>query len=439
MVDEIRLRAMSEILAAERLFREQAEKRLREMGDVLTEIAYRLGGDKLETLRREDATVPKRWGPEDWRKFFQALALTPSSGWEASGWGTPQRSNGNGHHPPADDGQATAEFDTLRTENSRLQEQIAELTRALWEARRNAENNRSIFVQPTDRHAETVVRAQAQAAPRVRVDRVENYAYRHIPLAEWQPPTIPAAYVKRLESQATNRRDGEVNERRKLLFLWLLAVSGIAAQLELNRLLASREGISPEAGSLKRPVDSLEENNLVIQQTLTIQIGTMPSRLVVLRLSEDGKRLCQLWGYEIVENEWERMIRLHEGDRQEAHTLAVLLFTAHARLRGWKATVLPEVQDTPARPDVLIENENGERWYVEVETGTRVHENNAKWCNLAELQDGKVALCAKTVEERKVLVQDCSHWHGVATDLESLIAIKLKSVKVGDELWTERW
>jgi hypothetical protein len=107
-------------------------------------------------------------------------------------------------------------------------------------------------------------------------------------------------------------------------------------------------------------------------------------------------------------------------------------------MRGWKAKVLPEITESPARPDVFIENDQ-ERWYVEVETGTRVQENNAKWLNLAQLQDGKIALCARTPEERKVLVSDCLRWKGVATDLESLVLHKMKEITPGAPLWMETW
>lgn len=414
-MDELRLRALDELLAAERQFRQQAEGRVRALNAVLTELAYRLGGEKLELLRKQDTHAPQSWTPETWRAFFQALTLDPSAGWGSE----KKNGNGNGYH---------VEIERLTQEVERLKKELSDTQTELWRERKKAAEIRTY---ETEIQKEKAVTHTSTAVP-------ENYAYKHIPIMGWQTPVIPAAFAARLQSGASTRRDAQLNERRRMMALWLLSVSGIAAQIELTRLIAAREGVSPEAGSIKRPIESLAENSLIISQTLSINLGNTPSRLVVLRLSEDGKTLCKLWGYPIAENEWERLIHLHEGDRQEDHTMAILLFTAHARIRGWKATVLPEL-DNAARPDVLIENESGERWYVEVETGRREHENNAKWRNLADLQDGKIALCARTQEDRKALVADCQHWHGIATDLESLVLNKLKNIKPGDDLWTQRW
>jgi hypothetical protein len=141
----------------------------------------------------------------------------------------------------------------------------------------------------------------------------------------------------------------------------------------------------------------------------------------------------------VVESDWERLMRLHEGEKQEGHTLAVLLFASAARLRGWTVEVLPEVNGN-ARPDLVI-TRGEQRLYVEVETGTRLHDGNAKWRMNAELNGGRVALVARNVEERGVLVSDCRHAadHGHAADVETLIAGRLVEVSEGDPLWAEEW
>jgi len=167
--------------------------------------------------------------------------------------------------------------------------------------------------------------------------------------------------------------------------------------------------------------------------------GNMPTRLALARLSAEGKPFCNALGWPVVESDWERLIRLHEGEKQEGHTLAVLLFASAARLRGWTVEVLPEVTGN-ARPDMVI-TRGEQRLYVEVETGTRLHDANAKWRMNAELNGGRAALVARNVEERGVLVADCKHVaaHGHAVDIETLIAGKLVEVSADDPLWAEEW
>ena len=417
--EELRTRSLLELLEAERLFRQQAEQRLRSLNAVLTELAYRLSGEKLELLRKQDSTIPQSWTPEQWRAFFQGLTLDP----QASGWGS--KSNGNGHH----------------VEMENLQKEIARLKAELTQARQRILELEQEKTRPTQ---EDIQWQSSNVAPPVipkkNISPSElGYGYAQIPLLEWEQPAIPIRFSDRIRSGAATRRDAQLNERRKLLVLWLLSFSGISAQIEIGRLVSALENVSAEAGSVKRPIEALVNSNLLVSQTLNLYLERTLTRLVALRLSEEGKELCSYWGYPNAESEWERLLRLHEGDKQEGHTLAVLLFAAYARMRGWKVTILPDVQRSSARPDVLIESASGERWYVEVETGTREHVENAKWHNLAALQEGRVAVCARTAEERKVLAADCQQWHGVATDLESMVGTKLKNIKPGDKLWIQEW
>lgn len=428
--ESLRLRAIDELLAAERSFREQAEERLRQLNAVLTEVAYRMGGDRLEALRRQDTTIPKRWTPEDWRRFFLTVILES----DKSGWGNAS-GNGNGNGKAEELQKYRDQVRQLKAENTHLKQELDRLLKQAASLQKPPaapqKPNGTKSSPPVTTQAIIVQESPAQPS-------ISNPAYAHIPLDTWQMPAVPVTYQDRLLSSGASPRDTQLNLRRKLMALWLLSFTGYPAQIEIAALIAAREGISPGAGSLKRPMVGLGESNLVISQTLSINLETKPSRLVVLRLSEDGKRLCEILGYPNVENEWERLIRLHEGEKQEEHTLAVLLFTVHARLRGWHAEVLPEMQDTPARPDVLIERDD-ERWYVEVEINADAKDRSAKWINLAELQGGRLAICARTVSDRKALIQDCARWHGVATDLETLIETKIKSAYFEGELWAEQW
>jgi hypothetical protein len=166
--------------------------------------------------------------------------------------------------------------------------------------------------------------------------------------------------------------------------------------------------------------------------------------LAMLQLSKDGQELSQILDWEVHESERMRLNRLHQGVQLPQHTLALMIFAMHARLRGYRAGVLPKMNnvETHALPDAAVTNlkEDGSRetLYVEVELSNR--ELDAKWRNLSSLQ-GRVALCARTKKRRARLVGDCKlkNYHGMATDLETLIACKVPDISPETPLWTEAW
>ena len=141
-------------------------------------------------------------------------------------------------------------------------------------------------------------------------------------------------------------------------------------------------------------------------------------------------------GWEPVESEWERLKRLHEGERFKEHTLAVLYFALHARVRGWEVTVMPEVEGP--NPDVMITG--GKKTYlVEVELGKK--DRPAKWKKLAEIQGG-VAICGLDSENRKRLVGDCklAKFKGKATDLRTLQDQgEIYNLSQDTPLWVDSW
>lgn len=95
------------------------------------------------------------------------------------------------------------------------------------------------------------------------------------------------------------------------------------------------------------------------------------------------------------------------------------------------AAVMPHV-DGPAEPDAVI-GKNGERVYVEVETGDN---RDAKWRHQVELQ-GFVAVCTVTESQKDRLIAEIKGLGlpGRATCLETLMQDK-KGVK---GLWAEDW
>lgn len=397
MVEDIRLRMLDDLLSAERRFRELAERRARALTAVLTELAYRLDGERLEKERQTEPGAPWNWDPEDWQRFFLAIHQKPQDGW------------GNGH---GGNGRYKQEIASLQVKVEALEREVA-----YWR-----------------------VQAQAQAQPQPQLTQSPPEPAPSNRLVEFQMPKVPLAYAHRwLVRGQMSKADAELHLRRRGMALKCLA-DGLNVQIEIGKYIGDATGAQYRSGSIRRVFEALESSGLIVRQTLTMHVtGNTPSRLALARLSAEGKRFCQALGWQVVESEWERLIRLHEGDAQEEHTMAVLLFASAARLRGWTVAVLPDdVDHHSARPDLAIAK-GEERLYVEVEIGTRLHDANAKWRMNADLNGGRVVLVARNVEDRQTLIADCRHIadHGLATDIETLIASKF--VESDPPLWAEEW
>lgn len=413
------------LVEAERELRLNAERIARAYREVMTEAAFRLAGAKLEELRRANPDTPDGWTPADWRDFWLTIHLNGGSGWQAE-----KGENGNG-----------AKLAVLERENRTLREKLEQVRQELALAQKELEAQRQKAAQAEAKPKEPKEKkGEVQTTPTSR-----SLAAGDLPAAQQQLldelkalaiPQPPGMYQQQLGA-----KENPLRYRRKVMILYLIARGGINSRLEVDRMISVVEGLSPRSNSVKAPAEELVKSGLLMSATLTMSEPFQTS-LAVYRLSEDGKAVCRLWGWEVVESEWERVNRLHQGDVQEAHTLMLLSFAMHARMRGWNALLLPEAQGN-ADPDVLVERD-GERWYVEVERGDG---SRRKWRNLAQLNNGKAALCAADPAGRDRLVRDCKaeRLGGVASDLRSLVFDEnnrprsLVDIGRDDPLWLERW
>ena len=213
--------------------------------------------------------------------------------------------------------------------------------------------------------------------------------------------------------------------------LSLLASQTTSVRFELEALLGKTFDKNPDS-KLIRSVFRREllREELIHAETFRIVWGY--HRLSAVRLTERGKQVCQSLGWEPRENEWERLIIRHSGDRQPQHTGSVMTFSLGARVRGWTVNVLPETNTPFFFPDLLIEK-NGERMFVEVELGSRKKE---KWRLYKRIQ-GFAALCSKTSQSRDSLVCECADEKlgGMATDLHYLV----KNRDPQSPLWIDKW
>ncbi len=120
----------------------------------------------------------------------------------------------------------------------------------------------------------------------------------------------------------------------------------------------------------------------------TIQLpfsASVPVRFRVINLTDYGKSLARALGVELVESDWEKIVRLHKGETQEQHAALVLMAAYQARLRGWKAEVMPfNPQETPwFQPDLKLVDPEGWFYYCEVETRSR--DNPEKWMRMRQV------------------------------------------------------
>jgi len=425
-VEAYRERVLEDILNAERELRQNAERTAREYRALVMALAQRWAGEALEARRRDNPAVPSVWTPADWSAFWDGVSLAPAAGWMAA-------AGGNGHAAlERRIEQLEAELTALRGRLERAQIELARERQAAAELRERLEGAQ----KPKEKKAKKgEARRQAERIltpdelPEPHRSMVERLTSLVIPLA-------PERFKAQLKPG-----DSTIRYRRKVLVLYVVATGGVSTRMEIDRVISVAEQLSERTNSVRRPVDELVKSGLLETETIRME-RPFETGLAVLRLSEDGKALCRTWGWQVVEGEWERIVRLHQGETQEAHMVMLLAFALHARLRGWNARILPQVDGTNAVPDVVVERD-GERWYVEVERGDG---SRRKWKNLAGLNAGKVALCAADEEGRARLVRDCKaeRLGGVATDLHALSFVgeelrKMAEIDPEVPLWMERW
>ncbi len=371
-------RLYRDMLEEEARLRRLAETQARGLVQVLQEVATRVAPDMVDALQKQTPDAWSSLSPDVWRAFFARVR------WERDGWG-----QGNGHRLERLR-QLEAEVATLRAEVARLQEENARLQAAV--ARAPAEEER-----PDDAPAQGTVTLP--------------------PL----PKRPPRAFQAFLSAQAWER---------EMLALGLMGVTGYAMRVAIAQALGERLGVNWRSGSVKRIFQRLADNGLL--EEAIFDVGGRQVALV--RLTERGRALLQAWGVRAVENEWERLERLHGGEAQGKHAALVVAFAYNARRFGYETEICPPVEG-PARPDIAL-HRAGETVYVEVEAESGEPERRMrKWRHLADLQ-GFVALAADTPETRTRLVTEAkaAKTHGKATDV-----ITLMTRDSQEDLWLEEW
>ena len=190
--------------------------------------------------------------------------------------------------------------------------------------------------------------------------------------------------------------------QRQALTLWLVA-QGFSLRVEIQKIVAEFFDTDHRSGALRQVISKLKDDEFLHTETLTLRIFPGgQTRFMVVCLADKGHKLVQDLGWQVYEPEWEQMQRLHEkGNYQSRHTAAVLAFVYQARLRGWSASVMPEVDAGRFYPDAVVSKDD-ESYYVEVELN---EQKQSKWKNMATYQR-IIALCARTPDHRRLLMDE---------------------------------
>jgi hypothetical protein len=299
----------------------------------------------------------------------------------------------------------------LKEENQQLRERLAALEAQLAELQ--TDRNRLQETVITKRREDVQSTPEAPSATISAPEQKNSLTFTI-------PKTPPRKYAALFSGTSQPK-----SRQRELIVLALLAGAGYSSEASLRwevvqycQRHASPQDVEKglvvknhDSGSIKRIFFRLEEKKLL--ERLVIENG---NRIIINTLTDLGRTVAQEMGVPIVESEWERLMRLHGGERQQKHAAQVCLFAHYARKYGWKTHVCPEVKP-PADPDILIEK-GDENIYVEVEAGSGSPKRRMKkWRNQRNLQ-GFVAICAPTEATRKMLVREArsNSKKGMATD-----------------------
>jgi len=181
---------------------------------------------------------------------------------------------------------------------------------------------------------------------------------------------------------------------REIAVLWLVA-QGHTLRREIQWIVSTCFGINHRSGALRAIIPGLIDKGLFHRESLPVpgvrSYGML--HMDAVHLTDAGRKLVSGFGWPVKETELERMRRLHEkGKTENKHTAAVLAFTYHARLRGWKAGVMPNTGSGNYQyaPDAVVAKGSWE-YHVEVELSWKMAD--PKWRNMAR-SHGVVALCA---------------------------------------------
>jgi len=423
-------RSLNDMLSAERILRASAENTIRALRQLLLETAVRLDGERMENIRRDDPLAPGNWSIPQWQKFMESIPA-------ASAWGALIS-------PTAPSQIEEQKFKAILAEVEQVSRQLSAVNQKLLAAEKERDELQlTLSAAANAGNGESALTLRAAfMPPKVLDGSIAPWVFL-LEEAKRVTKELPKPCPPLQKSFVGGARVGGDLQKafaRVYAILYLIGKQRLCSTMELDALLGGATETSARSGSLRRVMDELIEKEILKAEVLTLSVPK--TSLKTVRLSPKGERLYRdLFKSDPLENDWSRLIRLHEGAKQVEHTLAVLSFGMHARKRGYFTRILPEVEGKAA-PDIWIAR-GEEALYVEVELSDKEHD--AKWQHLAKLNNGCAAVCLSSSRQRELFSSGCQmdqaspFKSGLVTDLETLVKTKYIAVNASMPLWIEKW
>jgi hypothetical protein len=404
-------RAINDIIISEHELRRNAENTAREMRAILSDIAFRLDGGRIETLRHDDPHAPGNWSPFQWKQFFQEVQSVQP------GWEKPIKA------------EPDAKLEALLTENQGLREMIVQLKAQL------ANLEKGVFKR-------TRTKAQSVAVP---------------PRSTHPTPAVPLEFedmIEPLRRMALHRKplhfqtafsESESLYRRQLMILYALAKKGINVRIELDLLMSIVEGIGPRSSTVRKVVEKLVKGGLLSSEVHTIE-RPIHTAINLVQLTPDAVDYCRVMGWQVIESEWERLNQLQGGEEMREKNVAITILAFHARLRGYRVKVLPETKGM-IFADVLLTDAEKNTFNIFVLLEDTLPKEMILQTRTLR---GTVGICALDPGAREKFAGKCLQngiTHGVATDLKSLICgdaedqkpMLISEITSKSLMWAGKW
>jgi hypothetical protein len=408
----IHQQAINSIIEGAREGRRLAENTIHEIIALLTDLAFKLDGRRMQAMRREEADAPRGWHANEWRLFFKPIYNYHF------GWPGPELDL-----PTEEEEKMKVEIEEIRAKISRLKVQLGKPDVGNFTGTPSG-NNRGLIIPHLSVYPKPVV-------PRVYEDIIEPLSHMKLPR---KPPRFQAALG-----------ESESLYRRQLMLLYLLATKGVNVRIELDLVMAGVEGISPRASVVRKIVEKLVKGGLLESEILSIE-RPLHTSINLVRMTEDAKDFCRVLSWEVCESESERLKRLQGEEGMQEKNLAITILALHARLRGYRVKVLPETKGKISS-DVLLTDAEQNAFQTFVLLEDSIPEITIERMKAVR---GRVGICALDPKTRDKLVQECRQKgveHGAAADFLSLIVgnkedqkpMPISEITRKNVMWAEEW
>lgn len=411
-------RSLNDLLNAERQMRAVSDQAVRDLRQLLLDIAVRLDGKRIEDIRHRDPSAPANWTVADWRAFVNSLPV--SSDWKSVS--SPTIVNDQRYT------ELIAEIKTLTAELEESRAKVADLERQICALKESV--HLAVSPNGVSSAAPEVVPAGAIAPMSAMLADVRVMLETAYP-KDGKSPDELTPYVG-----GRSGGDAQKHLKRIWLILYLIAAHGITSHFELKLLISEPFGSSMGGGGGQRTLISMRDAGLI--DLLEHRAAEPETTQQAALLSEKGLNLYRKLfpHHPVVKGEIRRILDIAGDD--SARVALISSFALQARRRGYYALVFPEVKDSGIQPDAWV-GRGDESLYVFFVDGRDRVPMMERWEGLSRLNNGKVAIVAATQSVLERAVADCevANRHGVAVNLESIITDSYANIVEGkNPLWT---